>query len=346
MIAALDRQTWDLVLSDYSMPLFNGTSALEIVRSRGLDIPFIFVSGSIAEETAVAAMRAGANDYVTKGHLKRLVPAIERELREATGRQARRIAEAAARDAATLVEHAPVGICRATPEGKILSANPALARMLGYDSVTEVLALDMGQVYAEPADHQRLVDPDGYRDHEHAEVETRWKRKDGQVLTVQLSVRAVCDSLGSVTFLETIVRDVTEQRRLQAQLVQAVKMDAIGKLAGGVAHDFNNLLTVILGSADLMLESLASAARERVELRRSVTRPIGPQTLRGSSSPSAGSRSSTPRVLDLNDVVADVDALLRRLIGEDIDLRTVSRPTWARCRPIPASSSRSSSTLP
>src|SRR3989449_10120712 len=94
MAAALDRQGWDLVIGDHSMPQFGGLAALALVRERGLDVPFICVSGTISEEMAVAAMKAGANDWVTKSQLKRLLPAIERELREAKGRAALRTSEA------------------------------------------------------------------------------------------------------------------------------------------------------------------------------------------------------------------------------------------------------------
>src|SRR5574341_961019 len=86
--AALDSRSWDIVLADYSMPGFNGAVALRLVRDRGLDIPFLFVSGTIGEDTAVEAMKAGANDYIIKGHLKRLLPAIARELRDAALRSA------------------------------------------------------------------------------------------------------------------------------------------------------------------------------------------------------------------------------------------------------------------
>jgi diguanylate cyclase len=91
---ALDRQEWDLVIADYTMPTFSGTAALEIARSRSLDAPFIFVSGTIGEDAAVAAMKIGADDYIMKGNLKRLVPAVDRELRDAEGRRERRNAEA------------------------------------------------------------------------------------------------------------------------------------------------------------------------------------------------------------------------------------------------------------
>src|SRR5437899_9327327 len=114
MAAALERERWDLVIGDHSMPHFSGTAALALVRGRGLDVPFICVSGTISEEMAVAAMKAGANDWVTKGQLKRLLPAIERELREARGRAALRASEASY---AHLVERAPVGIYRSSPAG-------------------------------------------------------------------------------------------------------------------------------------------------------------------------------------------------------------------------------------
>lgn len=91
---ALDRQSWDLIFADYSMPQFDGLAALQLVRGKGLDVPFIFVSGTIGEDTAVEAMKSGASDYVMKGNLKRLLPAVERELREAEVRKARRLAEA------------------------------------------------------------------------------------------------------------------------------------------------------------------------------------------------------------------------------------------------------------
>jgi len=93
LTAALDRQDWDIIIADYSMPRFNGITALKLVRARGLDVPFIFVSGTIGEDTAVEAMRNGANDYIMKGNMKRLMPAINRELREAGVRRGRMQAE-------------------------------------------------------------------------------------------------------------------------------------------------------------------------------------------------------------------------------------------------------------
>src|SRR6266550_5837824 len=300
--AALDRHPWDLVIGDYSMPHFSGTAALAMLRRRGLDVPYICVSGTITEELAVSAMKAGANDYVTKGQLKRLLPAIERELRDAKARAALRATEASFQ---TLVEHAPVGIYRSTPQGRFLSVNAAVVRMLGYESAADVLALDMGRdVYADAAERQRLVERDSYSDRQYDNVEATWKRRDGRLLTVQLSVRAVRNGAGQVEYYETFVRDVTDQRRLQHQVLQSQKMEAVGRLAGGIAHDFNNLLTVITSYSDLLLEDLAPGDAKRDDLEQVVE----------------------PRVVSLNTVVEGLQKILRRVIGEDIEVTIALAP--------------------
>ncbi|MGH8723008.1 MAG: PAS domain S-box protein, partial [Burkholderiales bacterium] len=274
MRAALDQHAWDIVLSDYTVPGFGAPAALDLLRARGLDdMPFIIVSGTIGEERAIAALKAGATDYVPKDRLSRLAPAVERALREAAVRRQQRLAEAALRDSQAsyvmLVEHAPVGIYRSTPAGRFLTANAALARMLGYDSPADLLRLDIGRdVYLDPLERQRLVEQDAFTDLEYGEIETQWKRKDGTPLVVQLSVRAVRKALGHVEYYEAFVRDLTEQRRLQTQMFLAQRMEAVGRLAAGVAHDFNNLLTVILSYSDLVLDSLPPGDPNREDLEQ------------------------------------------------------------------------------
>ncbi|HEX4602218.1 MAG TPA: response regulator [Gemmatimonadales bacterium] len=320
MQAALDRQPWDVVIGDYSMPHFGGAAALALLRERELDVPFIIVSGTIGEERAVAAMKAGASDYVPKDQLKRLVPVIERELREAAGRRERVRAETALR---TLVEQAPVGIYRSTPAGRFLSANLALARILGYESPADLLQLDMARdVYADPAERQRLLDRDSYSERDYDEVEATWQRQDRRRLTVQLSVRAVRTRDGAIEYYETFVRDVTEQRRLEGQLLQAQKMEAVGRLAGGVAHDFNNLLTVILSYSDLLLEDLPAEAPDRDDVQEIRKAAIAASSLTRQLLAFSRQQVLEPRVLDVNAVVAGTEKLLTRLLGEDVHLTT------------------------
>ena len=328
--ASLDRHTWDLVIGDYSMPHFSGTAALAILRERGLDIPYICVSGTITEELAVAAMKAGANDYVTKGQLKRLLPAIERELREAQARATLRATEASF---ATLVEHAPVGIYRSSPEGRFVSVNAAVVRMLGYESAADVLGLDMARdVYADAAERQRLVERDTYSDRQYDSVEATWKRRDGRLLTVQLSVRAVRNAAGRVEYYETFVRDVTDQRRLQQQVLQSQKMEAVGRLAGGIAHDFNNLLTVITSYSDLLLEDLAPGDAKRDDLEQVRKAADGAAALTRQLLAFSRQQVVEPRVVSLNTVVEGLQKILRRVIGEDIELTTTLAPDLGAVR--------------
>ncbi len=322
--AALDRHPWDLVIGDYSMPHFSGTAALGMLRQRGLDVPYICVSGTITEELAVAAMKAGAHDYVTKGQLKRLLPAIERELREAQGRATLRATEASF---ATLVEHAPVGIYRSSPEGRFLSVNAAVVRMLGYETGAQVLNLDMARdVYADAAERQRLVERDTYSDRQYDNVEATWKRRDGRLLTVQLSVRAVRNAAGRVDYYETFVRDVTDQRRLQQQVLQSQKMEAVGRLAGGVAHDFNNLLTVITSYSDLLLEDLAPGDAKRDDLEQVRKAADGAAALTRQLLAFSRQQVVEPRVVSLNTVVEGLQKILRRVIGEDIEVTIALAP--------------------
>jgi len=324
MQAALDRQVWDLVIGDFSMPNFTGLEALSLVRERGLDVPYICLSGTISEELAVAAMKAGANDWVTKGQLKRLLPAIERELREAKGRAALRAAEAGYE---TLVEQAPVGIYRSNPEGRFLSANTALVRMLGYESAADLLRLDMARdVYADPAERQGLVDRDTYSDRQYDDVEATWKRKDGGLLTVQLNVRAVRNAARQVEYYETFVRDVTEQRRLQQQVLQSQKMEAVGRLAGGIAHDFNNLLTVITSYSDLLLEDLGKDDPKRDDVEQVRKAAEGAASLTRQLLAFSRQQVLAPRVVSLNAVVDSLQKILRRVIGEDVELATALAP--------------------
>src|SRR3989454_4902976 len=104
MTSALDRHAWDLVIGDYSMPAFSGPAALALLRARDPDTPFIFVSGTIGEDVAVEAMKAGAQDFLTKGNLRRLIPAIQRELRDTEVRRERRRAQTALLERARLAE--------------------------------------------------------------------------------------------------------------------------------------------------------------------------------------------------------------------------------------------------
>jgi PAS domain S-box-containing protein len=222
----------------------------------------------------------------------------------------------------TLVESAVYGIYRSALDDRFLDVNPALVEMLGYDSAEEVLALDVARdVYADPTERAYLVSR--YHDTQHVDsVEVKWKRKDGSPITVRLSGRAVVNARHESEGFEMIAEDVTERRAFEEQLRQSQKMEAIGRLAGGVAHDFNNLLTVIKGYAELLLDGYGGADPRRgdlEEIRKAADRAgaLTRQLL-------AFSRQQVlaPKTLNLNQVVHSMEGMLRRLLGENIELST------------------------
>jgi PAS domain S-box-containing protein len=235
----------------------------------------------------------------------------------------------------SLVQSAVYGIYRSGTEDRFLEVNPALVKMLGYDDAKEVLDLSLQHhVYLDADERAILVDKyskGGIIEN----VEVRWRRKDGKMITVRLSGRAVSKPDGSFDSFEMIAEDVTERRNLEDQLRQSQKMEAVGRLAGGVAHDFNNLLTVIKGYTELMLEEFREhdpLRGELEEIRKAADRAAGltRQLL-------AFSRQQVlaPKVLDLNSVVNNMEKLVRRLLGGDVELSTNLDPSIGRIKADP-----------
>jgi len=236
--------------------------------------------------------------------------------------QALRASEARYR---SLVQSAVYGIYRSTLEGQFLDANPALISMLGYDSAAEVRALDpKTDIYVGEEDRLRLRRE--YERHSCLDnLEVKWKRKDGKAITVRLSGRAV-DQEGKDEVLEIIAEDVTERRILEDQFRQAQKMEAVGRLAGGVAHDFNNLLMVISGYTYVLLNQLgiADPRRQKAEAIQEATQRAA--TLTRQLLAFGRKQVLELKVIDLNAVVADISKLLRPLIGEDIEVVVTRDP--------------------
>ena len=204
MQAALDRETWDIIISDYNMPSFSAPAALKLLQETGNDIPFIILSGVIGEDDAVASMKAGAHDYIMKGNVARLIPAVDRELREAQQRQ--------------------------------------------------------------------------------------------------------------------------ERKQLEAQFLQAQKMESIGRLAGGVAHDFNNLLTSIMGHAQLGAMKLPEGHRLHEHLEEIQRASESASNLTKQLLAFSRRQVIEPKVVNLNDLLGNISKMLERLIGEDIELITLTKP--------------------
>lgn len=159
------------------------------------------------------------------------------------------------------------GVYQSTPDGRILAANPMLLRMLGLNNEAEMNDVNIANdLYVNPHIRQRLLEQ-LEREGGFQNVEYELRRRDGEVITVLENGRVVRDEFGTVLYYEGTLSDITPRKRIEEQLRQAQKVEALGRLAGGVAHDFNNVLTIVTGFAQLALSDLppAHAARSSVE---------------------------------------------------------------------------------
>ena len=223
------------------------------------------------------------------------------------------------------VENATYGIFRSTPEGDLLDVNPALVAMLGYASKEEVLKLNLERdIYETRSDRVRALQELGFKETVRG-FETNWRRKGRKTIIVRLSGSAVEGKEKGTKHFEWIVEDITDRRNLEEQFRQSQKMEAIGRLAGGLAHDFNNLLGVIIGYSDLALEPTPEEALlyKVQEIKKAALRAA---TLTRQLLAFGRKQILSPRVIDLNTVVKDCSKMLKPLLGENIELITRCAP--------------------
>jgi PAS domain S-box-containing protein len=321
-VAALGEFAPQIILSDHNIPSFGGAEALALAQRSLPDVPFILITGSLDEETAVAYLKAGATDYILKDRLVRLGPAVLEALQRARQRQALRDQERLLRQ---IIDANPSLIFVKDWDGRFLLVNQAVAEIYGTtvdgligktdadfnsrtDEVAHFLRNDrevMSSARAKLIAEEPVTNPDT--------KETRWFQ------TIKVPLRLPGEDAPKLLGVAT---EITERKRLEQQLLQSQKMEAVGQLAGGVAHDFNNILTAIVGYTDLLsadfapndrhledLEEIRKAARRAAALTRQLLAFSRKQVLE-------------PRVIDMNAVVQNMDKMLRSLISENIDLKT------------------------
>ncbi|HWI56341.1 MAG TPA: PAS domain S-box protein [Bacillota bacterium] len=257
MGAALERQSWELVIADYVMPRFNGLDALALVKEKGLDLPFIIVSGHITDDTAVAAMKAGAHDYVMKDNLARLGPAVQRELREAEERRQRRRAdeklklEQVFREA--IENSIPSGIAAVDLDGRQSYVNPAFCAMVGW-SAAELVGAHPPFAYWPPEEmaaitqafeqmRQGQAPPGG--------LELRFRRRTGETFYVLLQLTPLRDSSGQVTGWVSSASDITERKRAEIRLAAEHAITRILANAPSLAEAAPAILQALLNSLEV-----------------------------------------------------------------------------------------------
>ena len=340
---------YDAAFLDIKLPDMEGIELLEPLKKMHPDMVTIMVTAYATLENAMLALKKGASAYMIKPlnldevfavlgealemqHLlmenRRLYQETQRELAE------RKLAQEALRKSEekyrTLFEDSRDAIVITDERGKLFDMNQSALDLFGY-SRAELMEMSIGELYSDLFRDGRVqeeIEQEGYvRD-----IVSKVIRKNGTEMHSELTMSARKHGDGNVIGYQGIIRDVTERRRLEEQLFQSQKIEAIGRLAGGVAHDFNNLLTTIIGHSDIILMDLEENDRLRGDLegiRRASDRAasLTRQLL-------AFSRRQVlqPKVLDLNRVIADTEKMLRRLIGEDVELSTILGPDIRRVK--------------
>ena len=304
-----------LVLCDLGLPDSQGLETAYAVIAADLDMPIIILTGQDDEQLALEAIKAGVQDYLVKN-------SISPELLRRTIRYAieRKRAKEELIKLSQAMEQSPVSVEITDPQGNIEYVNPKFTQVTGY-TLEEVKGknpriLKSGET--SPEEYRRLWE--SILSGRVWQGEFKNRRKDGSFFWERAFISAIRNATGDITHFLAIKEDITTEKSLEMQLLQAQRLESVGRLAGGVAHDFNNMLNVILGFTEMAamnlpedhpampsLEEVKSAALRSVEIVRQLLAFARKQTIR-------------PVVLNLNKTVPGMLKMLHRLIGEDIDL--------------------------
>ncbi len=296
---------------------------------------------------AGAQVESAELPVLTRGGEERLVAWRNRLIRDESGAAMgtlssgedvteRRRSEAAMRQLAAIVESSEEGIAGLTLDGTITNWNAGAERIYGY-SAAEALGRP-AQMLA-PADKQdetlRILERIR-RGERIGTFETTRRHKDGREVEISLSIFPVRGPGGETVGAATIARDISDRKRLQLQLWQSQKMEAIGRLAGGIAHDFNNLLGVVLGDAELVLAEKGLSNQQRAAIEEIKEASERAAALTRQLLIFSRQQPVETRVVNLNAVVTGFQNLLRRLAGPKIDLHAVLAPDLAAIRADPS----------
>src|SRR5213079_3383095 len=318
----LNQTTYDLLLCDYKPGDGMALRLLHEIRKEGPRAPVIFLSDHVDQIAVNAAIKAGASDCLQTSNLDE--SSVARAIRYAIDvyckERQRQKAEDTVRKLWRAVEQSADLVIITDRGGVIEYVNPAFEALTGYsreESVgrtPRILKSDQQTANLYQELWETILAGNVFR----GVLVNR--KKNGQIFYAEKTITPLRDADGAITHFISNDRDITERRRLESQLQQAQKMDAIGRLAGGVAHDFNNLLMVISAYAELMLDSLGSEHPLRRNVQEIMTASRRAADLTRQLLAFGRKQMQSLQLLDLNRVIREINEMLPRLIGEDIQL--------------------------
>ncbi|MCX6305172.1 MAG: PAS domain S-box protein [Bacteroidetes bacterium] len=260
---AVASQKWDMILSDYSMPMFDVLSALAIYHASGLDIPFIVISGAIGEEKAVEMIKAGAHDYLLKDNMMRFAPVVKRELREAHLRQnlsdANIALSASEERYRTMIKASPDGIFILDINGVITEVTAAGLALFGTDAPADLVGKPFSEFVPAPEIRELAeIYEKTIREGLAQNIEIRLLKKDKSLLVTEASATLLHDPVGRPISFMIIIRDISQRKNLEMQLIHSDRMAGLGEMASGIAHEINQPLNTISMAMDNILGELAT----------------------------------------------------------------------------------------
>jgi two-component system, cell cycle sensor histidine kinase and response regulator CckA len=328
--ACLPTRTFDVILLDLNLPDANGLEALErIIAAVGTMTPIIVITGLDNEAVGLAAIEAGAEDYLVKGAID--AAQLSRSIRYAIKRK--ELAHLLRREqdrAQGYLDMVNTIIVALDNEGRITTINRKGCRILGYEEEELIGRLWFSTCLLQPQGMEELY-PSFLKIMAGAPAmeysETPIVTRGGEVQHVAWHVSLLRDEQGTITGTLSAGDDITERKqaevekgKLEAQLQQAQKMESVGRLAGGVAHDFNNMLNVILGYAQIALDKTDPASPLYDDLQEILSAGVRSANITRQLLAFARKQTIAPEILDLNETIENMLKMLRRLIGEDINL--------------------------
>ena len=333
----LAGRPFDIVLLDLGLPDAQGLGAVRRTHAAAPRVPLVVLTGLDDETLAVQALQEGAQDYLVKGQiesrglLRALRYAIERKNME----EALFVEKERLRLQSAALEATAEGVMITTRDGSITWVNPAFTKITGFRAEE---AIGRKPSILRSGKHEAAIYGELWQTILEGQVwdgELTNMRRDGQLYLEAQTVTPVRDGRGEISHFVSVKRDVSNRRRFEEQLRQSQKMEAIGRLAGGVAHDFNNILGVIMGYGEILKRRIPAADPLQGKVAEILKAADSAAGLTRQLLAFSRKQVLQPRVLDLNLVVADMDKMLRRLIGEDIELKTSLREPLGSVRADP-----------
>jgi PAS domain S-box-containing protein len=318
----LQRTAYGLVLFEYETGDAAAVQLLSEFTHSGMSVPFVLLTEDADEGTVAEIIKAGTWNSLDKSQLSgaNLARTIRCALALHSMQQGRQSAEAQLRKLSRAVEQSADTVLITNRQGIIEYVNPAFETLTAY-SRQDVLGqtpriLKSGEHGAETYQQlwSTILSGGVYR------TIFANRKKNGNLYYVEESITPIRDAAGEITHFVSNGRDLTEQLHLKAELLQSQKMDAIGRLAGGVAHDFNNLLTIITSYSELALDDLTPGSPLECKLQEVLSASRRAAQLTRQLLAFSRKQPQALRVLELNPVIAEAARTLHRLIGEDIEL--------------------------